>query len=413
MIYPITTLQWLAKLISFDTTSRHSNLALIDYINQFCQSLNLTPRLSFNLAKNKANLFVSIPANDNNVKTGGFVFSGHTDVVPVDGQAWDSDPFVAVVKEGKVYGRGACDMKGFIACCLAILPNIVKLSVEKKLTKPIHLALSFDEEIGCLGMPFLLTDLQNQGIMPDYCIVGEPTMMKMVTAHKGIQTFRCRVQGKAAHSSLTEQGVNAISYASQVIGFIDDLAEKLKQQELKQQESKQQESKPRDLVQGFDVPFSTLSVGMIKGGIATNIIPDFCEFSFDFRNLPHVLPTPIIESIRDFVKTLSEQMQNKNPNCYIELIQDCQVPAMNDKESLALQRLIENLVDDKRRHKVAYATEGGQFTNFGVPTLICGCGDIAQAHKANEFVSIEQLNKCEQFLINLVTMTAVTNNYGN
>ncbi|WP_019520434.1 acetylornithine deacetylase [Faucicola boevrei] len=395
MIYPKTTLEWLKILISFDTTSRHSNLALIDYIAQFCQSLNLTPRLTFNFDKTKANLFVTVPATADNqqILTGGMVFSGHTDVVPVDGQAWDSDPFVATVKDGNVYGRGTCDMKGFIACCLAILPNIVKLSIENKLMKPIHFALSFDEEVGCLGVPFLLKDLQNQGIMPDYCIVGEPTMMKMVTAHKGIQTFRCRVHGKSAHSSLTPQGVNAISYASQVIGFIDNLAEKL-----------QQQAEPLRLVQGFDVPFSTLSVGTISGGTATNIVPNFCEFSFDFRNLPHVSPTAVIEPIREFIQKLSQHMSAKNTDSYIELIQDCQVPAMTDSESHALQGLIEHLVADKVRYKVAYATEGGQFTEFGVPTVICGCGDIVQAHKPNEFVSLEQLDLCEQFLGNLVKM---------
>lgn len=398
MIYPKTTLEWLKTLISFDTTSRHSNLALIDYIAQFCQSLNLTPRLTFNFDKTKANLFVTVPATADNqqILTGGMVFSGHTDVVPVDGQAWDSDPFVATIKDCNVYGRGTCDMKGFIACCLAILPNIVKLSIENKLIKPIHFALSFDEEVGCLGVPFLLKDLQNQGIMPDYCIVGEPTMMKMVTAHKGIQTFRCRVHGKSAHSSLTPQGVNAISYASQVIGFIDNLAEKL-----------QQQAEPLRLVQGFDVPFSTLSVGAISGGTATNIVPNFCEFSFDFRNLPHVSPTAVIEPIREFIQKLSQHMSAKNTDSYIELIQDCQVPAMTDSESHALQDLIEHLVADKVRYKVAYATEGGQFTKFGVPTVICGCGDIVQAHKPNEFVSLEQLDLCEQFLRNLVKMSVV------
>lgn len=395
MIYPKTTLEWLKILISFDTTSRHSNLALIDCIAQFCQSLNLTPRLTFNFDKTKANLFVTVPATADNqqILTGGMVFSGHTDVVPVDGQAWDSDPFVATIKDGNVYGRGTCDMKGFIACCLAILPNIVKLSIENKLIKPIHFALSFDEEVGCLGVPFLLKDLQNQGIMPDYCIVGEPTMMKMVTAHKGIQTFRCRVHGKSAHSSLTPQGVNAISYASQVIVFIDNLAEKL-----------QQQAEPLRLVQGFDVPFSTLSVGTISGGTATNIVPNFCEFSFDFRNLPHVSPTAVIEPIREFIQKLSQHMSAKNTDSYIELIQNCQVPAMTDSESYALQDLIEHLVADKVRYKVAYATEGGQFTEFGVPTVICGCGDIVQAHKPNEFVSLEQLDLCEQFLRNLVKM---------
>ena len=343
MTYPNNTIDWLKKLISFDTTSRYSNLELIHYVKNFCQSLNLSPRLIFNNDQTKANLFVTVPATNSGqaIFNGGFVFSGHTDVVPVDGQVWDSDPFSATIKDGKLYGRGACDMKGFIACCLAILPSIVKQSNENNLTKPIHFALSFDEEIGCLGMPLLLDDLQQQGIKPDYCIVGEPTMIKMVTAHKGIQVYHCRVHGKSAHSSLTPQGVNAISYASKIINFIDDLAEKLQHEE---------------------------------------------------QDLP----------IREFIQSLNQKMQAVDNACFAELHQDCNVPAMNDDDSIVLQVLIENLVDEKMRHKVAYATEGGQFTNAGIPTVICGCGDIAQAHKANEFVSLEQLEKCEKFLMDIV-----------
>lgn len=386
MTYPTTTLDWLKTLIRFDTVSRYSNLELIEYVNDYCQSLNLSPRLTFNDDKTKANLFVTVPAtaNGQTTKTGGFVFSGHTDVVPVDGQAWDSNPFIATVKDGNVYGRGTCDMKGFIACCLAVLPKAVEASKQGQLTKPIHLALSFDEEVGCLGAPLLLEDLAEQGIKPDYCIVGEPTMMKMVTAHKGIQVYCCRVHGKSVHSSLTPQGVNAISYASRIINFIDDLAETLKTR--------------NDQDIAFDVPFSTLSVGTIQGGTATNIVPNLCEFTFDFRNLPHMTESEVIEPIREFIKTLEPKMQAIDSNTGIELIRNENVPAMTDSDSQALQNLIENLVDEKVRHKVAYATEGGQFTHAGIPTVICGCGDIANAHKANEFVSLEQLEKCEKFL---------------
>lgn len=386
MIYPSNSTDWLAKLISFDTVSRHSNLQLIDYVKDFCLSLNLSPRLTFNDDKSKADLFVTVPAtaNGEHVLTGGFVLSGHTDVVPVDGQAWDSDPFTATIKDGKLFGRGACDMKGFIACCVAQLPSFVQQSNEKKLTKPIHLALSFDEEVGCLGSPLILADLAEQGIKPDYCIVGEPTMMKMVTAHKGIQVYHCKVHGKSVHSSLTPQGVNAISYASKIINFIDELAENLQQRQ--------------DQDFAFDVPFSTLSVGTIKGGTATNIVPNFCEFTFDFRSLPLVDTKLVLTEIEEFIHKLHQEMQTKDSSTGIYLSQECNVPAMSDSESQALQQLIEQLVEDKRRHKVAYATEGGQFTNAGIPTVICGPGDIEQAHKANEFVSLEQLAKCDKFL---------------
>ena len=390
MGYPTNVIDWLTRLIGFNTVSRNSNLQLIEYVAGYCQALGLSPRLTFNAENTKANLFVTVPAtaNGESVKTGGFVLSGHTDVVPVDGQAWDTDPFGATIKDGNVYGRGTCDMKGFIACCLAVLPSIVEASHEQKLTKPIHLALSFDEEVGCLGAPLLLEDLEKQGIKPDYCIVGEPTMMNMVTAHKGIQVYHCRVHGKSVHSSLTPQGVNAISYASKIINFIDELAAQLQQRN------------DLDFEQdaAFDVPFSTLSVGTISGGTATNIVPNLCEFSFDYRNLPHMDERQVIEPIRAFIKTLEPKMQAIDKDTGIELVRHENVPAMTDKDSQALQQLIENLVEEKQRHKVAYATEGGQFTKAGIPTVICGPGDIGNAHKANEFVSLTQLTKCEHFL---------------
>lgn len=390
MGYPTNTIDWLKKLISFNTISRYSNLQLIEYVAGYCQQLGLTPRLTFNADNTKANLFVTVPATGNGEKvmTGGFVWSGHTDVVPVEGQAWDTDPFVATIIGDKLYGRGSCDMKGFIACALTILPTAVQASREGALNKPIHLALSYDEEVGCLGAPLLLADLKAQGIQPDYCIVGEPTMMKMVTAHKGIQVYCCRVHGKSVHSSLTPQGVNAISYASKIINFIDELADSLRQRDDSEFEQDA----------AFDVPFSTLSVGTISGGTATNIVPNLCEFTFDYRNLPHMNESQVIEPIRAFIKTLEPKMQAIDSDTGIELIRNENVPAMTDQDSQALQQLIETLVDEKQRHKVAYATEGGQFTNAGIPTVICGPGDIGNAHKANEFVSLAQLAKCESFL---------------
>lgn len=388
--YPQTSVDWLTKLIGFNTVSRHSNLELIDYVADYCRILQLEPRLTFNAKQTKANLFVTVPATvtGKSVVTGGFVLSGHTDVVPVEGQAWDTDPFVATIQGDKLYGRGSCDMKGFLACALTLLPQVVAASQAGQLSKPIHLALSFDEEVGCLGVPLMIEDLKALGIQPEYCIVGEPTMMRMVTAHKGIQVYRCRVHGKSAHSSLTPQGVNAISYASRIIGFIDELAASLRE---RNDVGFEQDN-------AFDVPYSTLSVGTIRGGTATNIVPNLCEFTFDYRNLPHMDDSAILQPIQDFIASLLPAMHAVSADTGIELVRQENVPAMNDKDSQALQVLIENLVDDKFRHKVAYATEGGQFTNAGIPTVICGPGDIMQAHRANEFVSLEQLAKCDQFL---------------
>ena len=389
--YPNDSIEWLKRLIGFDTVSRHSNLALIEEVQGYCESLGLSPVLTFNEDRSKANLFVTVLAgkdSEQEVTSGGIVLSGHTDVVPVEGQDWDSNPFEAVIRGDKLYGRGACDMKGFIASALSLLPKAVALSKQGSLTKPLHLALSFDEEVGCLGAPLMLEELKQRGIRPDYCIVGEPSSMKMVIAHKGISVFRCSVHGKSAHSSLTHQGVNAISYAAKLIGFIDELAGQLV------------ESDQVDPL--FDVPYSTLSIGTIQGGTATNIVPNLCEFTFDYRNLPTMGTADILPAIKQKIGELNQQMQQVDVNTGIEIEQLESVPAMTDSESEALQQLIAGLVNSSARHKVAYATEGGQFTNAGIPTVICGPGSIEQAHKANEFVELDQMAECDVFLDKLL-----------
>ncbi|WP_201609388.1 acetylornithine deacetylase [Psychrobacter immobilis] len=387
--YPTDSIDWLTRLIAFDTVSRHSNLALIEEVKAYCEQLGLTVDLTFNDAKNKANLFVTVPAGKNADEVNhGLVLSGHTDVVPVDGQDWTSEPFIATIRGDKLYGRGACDMKGFIACALTLLPQAVNLSNAGKLRRPLHLALSFDEEVGCLGAPLILADLKARGITPDYCIVGEPTNMAMVVAHKGIAVYRCRVHGKSAHSSLTATGVNAISYASRLIGYVDELAEEI--------------SHRSDNDALFDVPYSTLSVGTIKGGTATNIVPNLCEFTFDYRNLPHMTQDDILTPIQAKVAELNGQMQARSADTGIELLQEESVPAMTDSDSAELQALIAALTGDDTRHKVAYATEGGQFTNSGIPTIICGPGSIEQAHKADEYVVLNEMARCDEFLQKLL-----------
>lgn len=393
--YPNDSIDWLTRLIAFDTVSRHSNLALIDDVKAYCEQLGLTVDLTFNDAKNKANLFVTVPAGkDADEINHGLVLSGHTDVVPVDGQDWTSEPFTATIRGDKLYGRGACDMKGFIACALTLLPQAVKFSNAGQLRRPLHLALSFDEEVGCLGAPLLLADLKARGITPDHCIVGEPTNMAMVVAHKGIAVYRCRVHGKSAHSSLTAQGVNAISYASRLIGYVDELAQDI--------------SHRSDNDGLFDVPYSTLSVGTIQGGTATNIVPNLCEFTFDYRNLPHMTQDDILAPIAAKVAELSTQMQARAADTGIELLQEESVPAMTDNDSAELQALIIALTGDDTRHKVAYATEGGQFTNSGIPTIICGPGSIEQAHKADEYVALSEMVRCDEFLQKLLNSCAIS-----
>ncbi len=383
------TLSWLCQLISFDTTSRQSNLALINYVADYLESRKLSPWLAQNVAGDKANLFVTIPATDGRI-SGGLIFSGHTDVVPVDGQNWLSDPFVADVRDSCVYGRGSSDMKGFIASVLAAVPAMQTA----RLKAPLHIALSFDEEVGCLGAPVMLAELERRGLQPESCIVGEPTSMQMVVAHKGIHTFCCEIQGKNAHSSLTPDGVNAIEYAARLIVFINQLAQQLQQR--------------ADLDHAFDVPFATVSTGLIRGGTAINIVPDYCAFEFDYRNLPHMTVDELIEPIRQYISTqLLPAMRKVAPEAAIKLNHVVNVPPLNDANNHYLHKLIAGLVDVEQQAKVAYATEGGQFQNSGINTVVCGPGSITVAHKANEYIELEQLSRCDVFLRKLIQILSM------
>ena len=385
----MNTINRLSRLIAFDTTSRHSNLALIHDCADYLESLGLKPWLSHNADQSKANLFATIAAANGSTE-GGLILSGHTDVVPTDGQTWQSDPYRADIREGRLYGRGSADMKGFIAAVLAAAPAMV----QAELKRPLHIALSYDEEIGCLGAPVMIAELQKRGLTPEHCIVGEPTSMRMVVAHKGIHTFRCAVHGKAAHSSLTPQGVNAIEYAAKLIVFINELAGRLKAR--------------HDTDPDYDVPFSTLSVNTIAGGIAGNIVPQLCEFEFDYRNLPHMSPADITAPIEAHIReVLQPQMQAVDAACRIDMHHGENVPAMPEAEAALLHDLITQLVEDSSRLKVAYATEGGQFQQAGSATVICGPGNIEQAHKADEFVELSQLARCDAFLHKLIAAQSV------
>ena len=385
----MNTINRLSRLIAFDTTSRHSNLALIHDCADYLESLGLKPWLAHNGGQTEANLFATIPAANGSTE-GGLILSGHTDVVPTDGQTWQSDPYRADIREGRLYGRGSADMKGFIAAVLAAAPAMVQAGLKR----PLHIALSYDEEIGCLGAPVMIAELQKRGLTPEHCIVGEPTSMRMVVAHKGIHTFRCAVHGKAAHSSLTPQGVNAIEYAAKLIVFITELAGRLKAR--------------HDTDPDYDVPFSTLSVNTIAGGIAGNIVPQLCEFEFDYRNLPHMSPADITAPIEAHIReVLQPQMQAVDAACRIDMRHGENVPAMPEAEAALLHDLITQLVQDSSRLKVAYATEGGQFQQAGIATVICGPGNIEQAHKADEFVELSQLARCDAFLHKLITAQSV------
>lgn len=374
------TLECLRQLIAFDTTSRNSNLALIDWAEARLAGHGARIRRSYNPERTKANLFASFGEGP-----GGVVLSGHSDVVPVDGQAWTTDPFRAEIRDGKLYGRGACDMKGFIAVVLAQAETFA----QAPLRSPIHVALTYDEEAGCLGIAPLLQDLAQAGIRPDGCIVGEPTSMEMVTAHKGGRVYRCTVHGRAAHSSLTPRGVNAIEYAARVISFIQDLS------------WREEAQGPR--LEGLDVPFSTISTNMISGGNGRNIIPAACEFFFDYRYVPGKPPEEFIEQIRAYIaEHVEPRMKRGHPQAGVALELTGSIPGLSPDEQSSIAGLARSLLRPRPSAKVSYGTEAGFFQQAGIPSIVCGPGSIEQAHKADEFVPLAQLAECERFMQQLV-----------
>lgn len=378
------SLPWIERLIRFDTTSFESNLGLIETVREYLEQQGLRSTLTYEATGKKANLFATLPAADGSTQ-GGIVLSGHTDVVPVKGQAWDSGPFDPEVREGKLFGRGACDMKGFIGVVLTLLPEMKAA----RLKEPIHFAFSCDEELGCVGAPYMLADLKARGIRANGCIVGEPTDMRPIVAHKGINAYRCRVHGHAAHSSLTPQGLNAIEYAARLICFIRDQADQARGEG------------PFD--DAFDVPFTTLQTGTIHGGIAVNTIPANCEFSFEYRNLPGVDSAPIIQRIKDYAAhTLLPRMKSEHPDARIEFELLAAAPTLDASEQAAITQLVRALTHDRSTRKVAYGTEAGLFQQMGIPSVVCGPGSIEDAHKANEFVTLEQVVQCESFLRKLI-----------
>jgi len=378
----LSTLDWTRKLVSFDTTSRGSNLALIETVREYLRGVGIDSQLSYNDERNKANLFATIPAADGSVQ-GGIVLSGHTDVVPVDGQKWDSDPFTPEVRDGKLYGRGTCDMKGFIASSLALVPSML----QAKLREPVHFALSYDEEVGCVGAPRMIEDLIARGIKPAGCIVGEPTSMRPIVAHKGINAYRCRVHGRAAHSSLTPQGVNAIEFAALLIAHIRTLAARMAEEEA------------RDTA--FVVPHTTLNTGTIKGGIATNVVPRDCEFTFDFRYLPGTDPDWLFSEVERYAHdTLLPQMRKIAVDADISFAIKANTPGLAIAPSHELVALAQALADSRGAvpGKVDYGTEAGLFSRAGIPTVVCGPGNIEQAHKPNEYIALSQIAQCEAFM---------------
>ncbi len=380
---PIQPATWemLDRLIGFDTTSRESNLGLIEWVRDRLKGYGVTTRLTYDATGKKANLFATIGGG---IRP-GIVLSGHTDVVPVDGQPWDTDPFKATLRNDRVYGRGTADMKSYLAVALAMTPRFLAAP----LRAPVHLALSYDEEVGCIGVRGLLADLSANGIAPAGCVVGEPTSMQVVVAQKGMHVYRCRVRGREAHSALTPQGVNAIEYAAKLIVHVRGMADRIR------------ETGPLD--HGFDVPFTTLQTGTIRGGTAHNIVPRDCEFQFDFRFLPGADPAALIGEIESYAHSVLEpEMRRVAADAAIEIQGGANVPGLDIEEDHKLAELARALARNDAVARVAYATEAGLFQQAGIPSIICGPGSIEQAHKPNEFITLEQIALCESFMERLL-----------
>ena len=376
------SIEILKKLISFDTTSFKSNLDLIKFIENYLNDLNIKSELIYDETKNKANLFTTIGPN----LQGGIVLSGHTDVVPITKQNWTSDPFILTERDDKLFGRGSSDMKGFIAIVL----SRVSAMVEKKLKKPIHLAFSYDEEIGCVGVHSLLDLIKKKSINPEFCIVGEPTSMEMVIGHKGKHAYDVKVDGLSCHSGQAPNGVNAINYASKLINYIEEIN---KEKSIKG---------PFD--NDYEIPYSTLHTGLIKGGTILNIVPKLCQFEFEIRHLAEDDPLEIIQRIKQYTEELLiKEMHNISSTTNIEINEKINYPGLNISESILPVKQVKELLGNSSHKKVVFGTEGGLFKReLNLPTIICGPGSIDQAHKPDEFISIRQIEKGGTFIDKLI-----------
>ncbi|NDV87662.1 acetylornithine deacetylase [Aurantimonas aggregata] len=378
--------EFLRHLVGFDTTSSGSNLALIDFVEAYLAGFGVASERVYDASGQKANLWATIGPAD----VPGIVLSGHTDVVPVAGQEWRSDPFTLTKRDGRLHGRGACDMKGFIACVLAAVPNMLATD----LARPIHLAFSYDEEVGCVGVVGLLEALKGRATLPQYCVVGEPTSMAVVVAHKAKRSARVTVTGRACHSSLAPQGVNAIEYAALFIARLREIGARLAR------EGKRDEA--------YDVPFTTAHTGKIHGGTALNIVPDACQFEFEFRVMPGEDPDALVAEIAAYARDVLEtEMRAIAPEAGIAIEVFAAVPGIETAPESGLVKLAQRFAGSNGHAKVAYGTEAGRFKEIlGIETVICGPGRIAEAHRPDEYVEIAQLERCDAFLAGLINWAA-------
>jgi acetylornithine deacetylase len=373
----MSTAELLARLVSFDTTSRNSNLPLIDFVRGYLDAHGVPYRISTDTTGQKANIHAIIGPQ----AAGGMALSGHVDTVPVDGQAWSADPFTLRRANGKLYARGSCDMKGFVASCLAAVPDFLA----RKPEKPLHLFISYDEEVGCQGAERLIVDLTESGLKPALCLVGEPSSMKPILAHKGKLNLNVRVRGKPGHSSEPGKGVNAIQAAGEAIAWVAAEARRL--------------AKEGPFEDGFDPPHTSIHVGTMKGGVALNIIPENAEFFMEWRNIPGDDPERHLARMKAYIAAhIEPAMHAVDPNTGFSFEVTTRMPGLALSADHELTAVVKQLTGSNATGKVSYGTEGGYYQNAGIATIVCGPGDIAQAHQPDEFVAQEQLDACDAFI---------------
>lgn len=375
----------LERLVAFPTVSRESNLPLLDWVTEFLEDRGFVCHRVPDPTGMKAGLFASLGPD----RPGGVMLSAHSDVVPVDGQDCKSDPFTLTERDGRLHGRGAVDMKGFLACAL----RAADLAANSRLAEPFKLALSYDEEIGCVGIAEMIGHLPETVGLPDLCIVGEPTEMSLVTGHKGKQTLRARCHGQAGHSSNAPGFMNALHLAGDLLWAIRDTQEKVRQTGM------------RDAC--YTVPYSTLHVGRLEGGVALNIVPESAVLDFELRHLGHEAPEPILGRIREAAERIVAEARAEYPEAAIEIATVSAYPALETDPAGPGVRRMMDLLDVTEARKVSFGTEAGVFAAAGVESVVCGPGSISVAHQPDEFITLDQLAACDRFLARLLdTMTA-------
>jgi acetylornithine deacetylase len=373
----LSTTELLARLVSFDTTSRNSNLPLMAYVREYLDTHGIPYRVSTDATGEKANVHAIIGPQ----QPGGVALSGHVDTVPVDGQAWSADPFTLRRSDGRLYARGSADMKGFVSACLAAVPEMKA----RKLARPLHLFISYDEEVGCHGAKRLIEDLDESGLKPALCVVGEPSGMQPILAHKGKLNRRVAARGMPGHSSEPGKGVNAIQAAGEAIAYVATEARRL--------------AKEGPFEDGFDPPHTTIHVGTVQGGTILNIIPERCEFIMEWRVIPGDEPTRHVERLRQFVAAnIEPAMRTVNRNTGFEYEVLIEMPGLSLDPDHELTAIVKQLTGSNSTGKVSYGTEGGYYQGAEIPTIVCGPGHIAQAHQPDEWIAQEQLDACDAFI---------------